>query len=298
MKICWGNLDGVYLTSRGNFRKNHSLLVYKEACEQCGDPYLGDRATSKYCSKECCSKVPHSLETKFKMAKVQKGKIFSAKHRLNMSLAAKDKILSEEHKRKISESGKGKHSGIKCPTWKGGGVKKLNLPLYDTYSGQLSFAEKTLPFVDKEGRKLLQISCSKCGKFYVPKRDAVIDRVRSLNGKICGEHRFYCSQKCKDNCEVYRKHADYYINLKKKENIYTTGELTIWSREVLDRADHKCEICGETALQAHHIQPKKLDPYLALDPDNGLAVCKGCHHRYGHSGACSTGKLAHISCNE
>lgn len=50
--------------------------------------------------------------------------------------------------------------------------------------------------------------------------------------------------------------------------------LATWSQEVLKRVDYICEICGGSAEHAHHIEPKKLQPFLALDPDNGLAVCK------------------------
>lgn len=71
----------------------------------------------------------------------------------------------------------------------------------------------------------------------------------------------------------------------------------MWSKEVLARADNICEYCGEIATDAHHIQPKKLEPFYALDPDNGIACCEECHYKYGHSGSCSTGALANTMCN-
>ena len=97
----------------------------------------------------------------------------------------------------------------------------------------------------------------------------------------------------------FRKHGKNslsYINLDQKEDYYTPQELSIWSKEVLKRAKNKCEICGKKAEHAHHIEPKKLVPGLALDPENGLALCKNCHYKYGHVDECSTGNLAATKC--
>lgn len=200
------------------------------------------------------------------------------------------------------------NKGSRCPScvrsgkgnnfWKGG-VSKENLLLFDTYSPQLNFVEELGFYIDSENRKLLKVKCSKCGKYYKPSYISVYNRIRALNGKLSGEHRLYCSQECKDNCEVYKRNPNSYLIMDKVEdinNVYNTQELSVWSKEVLKRSNYKCEICGNKAEHAHHIQPKKLEPGLALDPDNGLAVCKECHYKYGHKDRCSTGSLANIKC--
>lgn len=222
-------------------------------------------------------------------------------------------LLSNEYinsKQKLSYICKNGHQGsIRWNDWQQGhrcqlcywkdGITKEKLPSYDTYINQLNFAEEVRLFCDKMGRRLLEVKCSRCGKWFVPSIYSVNGRIGSLNGKKYGEHRFYCSQECKDSCEVFGKRAIDYIDLtsKQKESVYSSEELSIWSKEVLNRANFKCEICGDTATDAHHIEPKKLQPMLALDPDNGLALCKSCHYKYGHSGECSTGNLANIICN-
>lgn len=300
MKICWDNIEDVYLTNKGNLRRGNSLLIYKKSCMNCGEPYLGDKSDSSiYCSKECAynDRKPHSIKSKSKISTALKNRKFSKKHRLNISKSRKGIIFSEEHIKNLSKSNKGKHSGSKSPAWKGG-VKKANLPLYDTYAQQLYFAEEVKPYLDKDNRKLLQIKCTKCENFYVPKRDAVVDRIRSLNGKKPGEHRFYCSQKCKDNCEIYGKNYRSYLTMDKIENIksYTNHELSVWSKEVLKNANYICEICGNKATQAHHIKPKKLEPFFALDLDNGIACCKKCHNKHCHVDECSTWSLSRVKC--
>jgi hypothetical protein len=187
--------------------------------------------------------------------------------------------------------------GSNSKNWKGG-VKKLNLPLYNTYAHQLYPIEKVRPYYDENNRELLEIECSKCNRWFVPTRSTVNSRINALNGNGHGESRLYCSQECKDSCEVYGKNTLSYINLKQECDVYTQYELSTWSQEVLNRADYICEICGAEAEHAHHIQPKKLEPGLALDPDNGLALCKNCHNKYGHRNECSTGRLATTICDK
>lgn len=182
--------------------------------------------------------------------------------------------------------------------WKGG-VIQHNLPLYDTYAPQLNYAEEVRPFINKDNIKLLGVKCTKCNKWFIPKRSAVITRISALVGRDSGrnrECRFYCSEECKNVCGIYRKRINCDINTKQKEYSYTQEELQIWSQEVMTRANYACEICGEPVEHAHHIQPKKLEPGLALDPENGVALCRNCHHKYGHSDECSTGKLANTIC--
>lgn len=59
MKICWDNLEGLYLTKNGTFRykeKSHSYK-YSEACKMCGEPFLyQSNSKGEFCSKGCATK--------------------------------------------------------------------------------------------------------------------------------------------------------------------------------------------------------------------------------------------------
>lgn len=63
----------------------------------------------------------------------------------------------------------------------------------------------------------------------------------------------------------------------------TPGE---WRRQVLLRDNFTCQNCGykgdalDELMHAHHIKPRKKFPELAFDLDNGMALCKSCHHSY------------------
>ena len=136
---------------------------------------------------------------------------------------------------------------------------------------------------------------------FVPTMGAVVNRLTCLNGNCSGgENHFYCSQECKNSCDVFNKKAKDYLILDKTKDLnlpYTDEELRIWSREVLFRHSYECEICGaKENLHAHHIEPKKINSVYALDPDNGMVLCQKCHYQYGHKDECSTGVLSNKQC--
>jgi len=186
-------------------------------------------------------------------------------------------------------------TGQGSPHWRGG-VSKRNVSLYDTYASQINFCEETRR--DPMDLDILQVKCLKCNNWFTPTISQVTSRIASLKGYSKGENRFYCSDECKHSCSIYRRIK--YSAEEKHSSInpnFTSEELKTWSKEVLKRANHICEYCENIATTAHHIQPKKLEPFFALDPDNGVACCTECHYKYGHSNGCSTGTLANTICS-
>jgi len=185
------------------------------------------------------------------------------KHRMSKfcgkSCAYTGREYSEEHNKKISKSKRDK------PTKHGAYL--LGLAAYDTYADRL-WCDKTGHKYMK-GSKILIVACSSCDEMFVPKVSAVIHRVRYLEGKETCESRFYCSDKCKGICPIFWQHK--YPKGYTSPFEYTRYEFETWRNEVFKRAAYKCEYCGEDATDAHHIRPKKLEPFFALDPDYGIA---------------------------
>ena len=109
---------------------------------------------------------------------------------------------------------------------------------------------------------------------------------------------FYCSQHCKDTCFLYGLQNDPY-EIKDNKLPYTSTELDTLNQLVLKRDNELCHYCGEHATIVHHLRPKKLEPFFALDPDYAISVCERCHYKYGHPAGseCSTGNLAKITCS-
>lgn len=63
----------------------------------------------------------------------------------------------------------------------------------------------------------------------------------------------------------------------KKGNSRLTYAYRKWRKKVLKEANHKCEICGELAIDVHHIIPVCVRPDKIFDVENGMALCLKCH---------------------
>lgn len=155
---------------------------------------------------------------------------------------------------------------------------------------------------DPDGYGIL-VRCKKCNEWFKPIGNQVWSRVVALENPYgFGENNLYCSDECKNSCPLYNLQSDPFKNSDNSK--LSSYELSIWREQVLlnqfdGHGYNFCEYChGTEKLTAHHIEPKKLVPFYALDPDNGLVACSECHYKYGHSDECSTGALANVICNK
>lgn len=257
MKICWGMLEGVYLTINGTFRKGSETYIYKESCIKCGEPYLAEkRRNTKFCSISCSSKDRgHSIEARKKISKVHTGK-----------------AISIEHREKLAKS-MSKRVGVLSPYYKGG-ITKLGLTLYDNYKDTLSLYEDIRK---QEDTDLLEVKCAYCGQWFTPTRNSANHRLGAINNLNKGEHLFYCSDNCKQACPTFgmRNHPK---GFKKA----TSREVSTYLRQIVfERDNWECQKCGKTgkevALHCHHIKGYAQNKILANDVDNCITLCKGCH---------------------
>lgn len=283
MKICWDNLETLHFTWNGNFRKGNDIYVEKEKCPVCGDPYLTvkskpNRVCSKSCGKIGKKRIPMPKEQRVKISKSIGGKNhpFYGKH---LSEEHKQNLRgpkTEEHKENMSKAAK-KRFEVKenHPSWKGG-VRKKNIPLYDTYAHQISYAEK----VKRSSKKteLLEVKCVYCDRWFIPTTTEVQSRTYSLNNNNNrGECRFYCSVDCKMACPIYCAHK-YPKNFKKA----SSREVNSLVRQMCFKRDNwLCQICGksidEVQLHCHHIEGYAQNPVLGNDVYNVITLCKECH---------------------
>ena len=188
----------------------------------------------------------------------------------------KDKIVSEKTRKRISDN-HARIGGEDHPAWKGGG----EYAPFDTFAHQIDYAEKVR---NNDGR--LEITCTYCGRWYIPKRADVVNRVGSLNGDYTGEHRFYCSEGCKKSCPIYRKTPEMLM----KEDAVRAGRLT-WlelprevqpelRKMVFARDNYTCQNpeCGKTeSLHCHHKEGIRWEPLESADIDMCITFCKDCH---------------------
>ena len=158
---------------------------------------------------------------------------------------------------------------------------------YKTYAHQLDCAEKV-----RNNNGQLEVTCTKCGKWFKPTVSAVNGRTSALNGNMRGEMRLYCSDNCKNSCSIYGQRL-YHSGLNPNKDRPYQYE---WAKAVKDRAGNRCEECGSfELLEAHHIRSVKTHPLLQADIDNGICLCTKCHKK-AHKGDNSTGNLAKKIC--
>lgn len=252
-----------YIYKRDVFRRGSLYYKFKKSCKCCGNSYfMRLNYPTNFCSKACA----------IKDADVRK--------KISISLSGHRRSLSEVEKIKANKSK--------------GGVVINNVPLYSTYAKQISMVDDT-----NDNNGVLEVKCSLCGKWFIPKRTSVEARAQYIKGNTDRESRLYCSDICKLNCPIFNKHkypkgSNHRKN--RDSNYYNSYLLNIWSKVVLERSKYICEYCGDTATTAHHIVPKKVNPFKALDIDNGMACCKRCHYDKAHKDECSTANLAKIEC--
>lgn len=100
-----------------------------------------------------------------------------------------------------------------------------------------------------------------------------LNKCKECGKNLYNEHRKFCSRYC--YITWLRKQGEL-ITRKKK---YRGARLIRWSKEVRKRANYICEICGEPAIDSHHLVPVCVDDSLKYDLDNGIAVCLTCHRK-------------------
>ena len=77
------------------------------------------------------------------------------------------------------------------------------------------------------------------------------------------------------------KHPNWHggITLIRQKN-YNRLEGKRWIRNIYLRDGKQCKLCGNNKiLEIHHILPVRKYPFLILDINNGIVLCKKCHDK-------------------
>lgn len=195
---------------------------------------------------------------------------------------------SEETRRKISASHEGRKYSEEQRTrmadakWKRATYYREKHPFFCSIEEIRDNPDPTV------GEVKVQVRCKFCGEWFTPGQRQLDHRISELeHPQGDGGSYFYCSKQCQNKCPVFGLHTN--MNLE-KSLLPSMRELQTWSDHVIKR-DGECQLCGtREKLHAHHIKPKMTHPFFALDPDNGVTLCKSCHHSL-HTGECSTTQI-------
>lgn len=244
MKICWDMLEGVWLTTKGNFKKGTATYIEMDSCKVCGNPYLTKKnRLGPFCSNKCANTGKNN--------------------------PMYGKTLSDYIKKRLSK----RFSGTGNYNYRDG-ISIIGLTSYNTYKDRLKFCEDIRKQIDTD---LLEARCAYCGQWYTPKRVEVTIRLNAIDHLNKGEGRLYCSDNCKQACPTYGQ-----VNYPKGFKHATSREVSTYLRQmVLERDNWTCQICGktikETQLHCHHMDPVAQNPIFQNDMDSCITLCKGCH---------------------
>jgi len=218
----------------------------------------------------------HSKETKEKMSKSQKGKIISEETKRKISKANKGNIRKDLSEYNRNTNLKGKNN----PNYKGGYSLK-NIALYDTFAQQISWCESVRR--NYEDKNILEVKCAYCGKWYIPKLNNVKNRLSVLKGNISGDHRFYCSKECKNECPIYNRKK-----WPKTFKIATSREVQPELRQMVFKRDkYICQNCSSNKnIQCHHLEGIRWEPIESADIDKCITLCKNCHKKAHQKDGC------------
>ena len=253
MKICWNNLENIEYKNN-NFHYNNRKYFYKDSCKSCNNPFLSSSNIGIFCNGTCQNMGKNNpMFGKYG----KENHFYGKKH----SEETKQKIGNREYK-----------YGNKHQWWKGG-ISKKNIPLYDTFANQINYAEKVR---NNDGR--LEVKCTYCGKWFMPKTTNVQNRIGSLNGYYKGENRLYCSTTCKKECPIYRKQK--YSAEENNTKQYSREVQPELRQMVLKRDNYTCQNpeCKATeSLHCHHKEGIRWEPLESADIDMCITYCKDCH---------------------
>jgi 5-methylcytosine-specific restriction endonuclease McrA len=239
---------------------------YKDSSKKDGHSSICKLCRKKYGHRYSQVKRKEIRENKREYRSNNKEKIAENARRYRLENSEK---LSKQ-RRLFRESNKDRLSKIKK-------MQGIRPACYEIYARQLSIAEN----VDKDLNGFLLVSCTYCGKMYIPATTSVKNRVSALLGRMEGECRLYCSEACKQACPSYKRQVYW-----KSQRTATSREVSAQFRQlVLKRDNWICQKCGarvEAELHVHHIEGATQQPGMANDLENGITLCKECH-KYVHS---------------
>lgn len=160
----------------------------------------------------------------------------------------------------------------------------LKNSMFETYAHQLSIEEDS---IEGENGELL-VRCSYCKEYFNPINRYVANRVNSLKGISSGEHRLYCSDKCKDDCDIYGAiKLPKSLRRKSKQSRCSQGaaKKILLQLQVDEFGYNFCDKCGEKFkpkdLIIHHNIPVADDLSEAENIAHYMLVCKDHHEHKG-----------------
>lgn len=153
-----------------------------------------------------------------------------------------------------------------------------------TYASKLTIEEDP---IEGENGELL-VRCAHCREYFNPTNGAIRERVRALLGLVRGEHRSYCSDQCKTDCDIYNAQSvpKSLRNVSRQSRCNQKTARKILLQLQIDEFGYNfCDKCGRefksSNLIIHHNIPVSDDLSEAENIAHYMLVCKDHHEHKG-----------------
>lgn len=144
---------------------------------------------------------------------------------------------------------------------------------------------------DEEGKKKFMDNSIKRGKELTESFDKPIKSKKNRvvpNGMSMKEYMQTKEYKRKiSKANSGKNNGMYKKELSDEHRVKTRGMFGYkkWSKEVRERDNHTCKICGKAKddvgmMVAHHLDSYDTHEELRLDLDNGITLCNSCHNKF------------------
>jgi hypothetical protein len=151
------------------------------------------------------------------------------------------------------------------------------------------------PQSDPEG--YLTVLCKFCKQRFEPEYSAAYRRALVVQGapSVKGDQNLYCSDQCKDDCDIFGKNPIMHGHPTHRPKNYGFKPSKEFRQRMWDR-DRGCVKCHDSIAgpwELHHIIPKSVDASLVYDEDNIITLCIECHREAHRTESyCGYGALA------
>jgi len=252
----------------------------------CGKKAIHQFKNGKWCCENKYQKCPSMRALVKKQTTGSSNPMFGKKQseetKMKISKSNKDPDIQTRSKMSISQSKRTYNKGY----WKGGYDKK-GIPHFDVYASRISYAEDIRRNI--KDPNILEVRCTYCNNWFAPSISQVQERGRALEKISATESRFYCSDKCKLACPIYKKIK------------YAEGYAPETSREVqpqlrqmrFEKDNYTCQKCKkhqsnlDVELHCHHLEGIRWEPIESADVDKVITLCKNCHIEVHKKEGCS-----------
>ena len=133
---------------------------------------------------------------------------------------------------------------------------------------------------------VITVTCKKCNKRYAPTYSQISSRIQALK-TIGGESNFYCSDICKNSCDIYRFKACIQTDVRSEKRVKERVAKKV--RACQDKSlkqsqcdenlnQSYCEKCGDFIdIELHHTLPIAQYGKEAVNSSGHILLCAGCH---------------------